>query len=309
MEAVVVHPKELAPAQIEQWDEIRRANPSLGSPFLSAGFARAVGAVRDDARVALLPDAFFAFQSHGDGAGMPIGATICDAQAVIAARDFNFDACELVHACGMSSWTFDHVITSQLPFVPFHASEHAAPVIDMSSGHDAYLGAVRAQSRDVLTQVARRRRKLEREVGPVTCQWNSTNPSDLTTLFAWKSAQYARTGEWDRFDQPWIEQLVRGLAEANDDPELDGVLTTLHAGDRLVAAHFGLRSGRRLSWWFPTYDPEFGRYSPGLALLLDLTTLACDRGIDLIDLGRGEHSYKLRVANRTDHVAQGVVHS
>ena len=107
----------------------------------------------------------------------------------------------------------------------------------------------------------------------------------------------------------WIEQLVRSLAESHDDLELDGVLTTLHAGDRLVAAHFGLRSGRRLAWWFPTYDPEFGRYSPGLALLLDLTTLACDRGIDVIDLGRGEHSYKLRVANGTDHVAQGIVHT
>ena len=209
----------------------------------------------------------------------------------------------------MSSWTFDHLITNQLPFVPYHASTHAAPVIDMSSGHDAYLGAVRVQSCDVLTQVARRRRKLEREVGPVTCQWNSTKPSDLTTLFSWKSAQYARTGEWDRFEQPWIEQLVRSLAESHDDPELDGVLTTMHAGDRLVAAHFGLRSGRRLSWWFPAYDPEFGRYSPGLTLLLDLTTLACDRGIDVIDLGRGEHSYKLRVANRTDHVAQGIVHT
>ena len=142
MEAVVMHPKELTPTHVEQWDEIRHANPSLASPFLTAGFAKAVGAVRDDARVALLPDAFFAFQSKADGTGVPIGATICDTQAVIAARDFNCDTRELVHACGMSSWTFDHLITSQLPFVPFHASTHASPVIDMSSGHDAYLGAV-----------------------------------------------------------------------------------------------------------------------------------------------------------------------
>src|SRR5207244_3380724 len=100
MESVVVHPKELAPAHVEQWDEVRRDNPSLASPFLSAGFAQAVGAVRDDARVALLTDAFFAFQAQRDGAGLPIGATICDAQAVIAARDFSFDARELVRACG-----------------------------------------------------------------------------------------------------------------------------------------------------------------------------------------------------------------
>ena len=37
---------------------------------------------------------------------------------------------------------------------------------------------VRAHSKDLLAQVGRRRRKLEREVGPVVCEWQSTQPDD-----------------------------------------------------------------------------------------------------------------------------------
>jgi CelD/BcsL family acetyltransferase involved in cellulose biosynthesis len=198
-------------------------------------------------------------------------------------------------------------VPSQERLAPYHRSRHRSPVIDLRDGADAYLAAVRAQSRDVLSQVARRRRKLEREVAPLTCEWNRAEPADLTTLLTWKSDQYRRTGVWDRFAEPWIERVVRALAEPRDAPLLEGVLTTLHAGDRLVAAHFGLRAGRRLSWWFPAYDPELGRYSPGLVLLLDLVGLAPEHGVDVVDLGRGEHHYKVRVANASTEVAEGVV--
>jgi CelD/BcsL family acetyltransferase involved in cellulose biosynthesis len=307
MRATVVHPKELGPGDRSGWAEVLRADPALASPFLTPGFAEVVGAACDNARVATFDGGWFAFQTGEHGAGRPIGATICDAQAVVVPSGFDWDARGLVRACGLTSWSFDHAVPSQKPLVPFHRSRHLSPIIDLRSGYDAYLAAVRAQSRDVLSQSARRRRKLEREVAPLTCEWNRAEPADLTTLLAWKSDQYRRSGVWDRFAEPWIEQVVRTLAEPRDDPHLEGVLTTLHAGNRLVAAHFGLRAGSRLSWWFPAYDPELGRYSPGLVLLLDLPRLALEHGVDVVDLGRGEHHYKLRVANSSSEVAQGVV--
>jgi CelD/BcsL family acetyltransferase involved in cellulose biosynthesis len=307
MATVVVHPKELDEAQTRRWTGILRAEPTLASPFLTARFTQVVGAFRDDARVAVTDDGFFAFQVQPDASGVPIGASIGDAQAVIAREELDLDARDLIGACGLSSWSFDHLVPSQAAFEPFHVAMHTSPVIDSTSGVDAYLAAVRARSRDVLTQVARRRRKLEREVGALRCVWSSHDPSHLTTLLGWKSDQYTRTGVWNRFAYPWIEGVVRTLAERDDDPELQGVLTTMRAGDRLVAAHLGLRCRQRLSWWFPAYDPELSRYSPGLILLIDLVRLAHEQGVRVIDLGRGEHHYKLRVANRTEHVAEGVV--
>ena len=56
--------------------------------------------------------------------------------------------------------------------------------------------------------------------------------------------------------------------------DFQGVLSGLYIGEKLVAAHFGMRSRRVLHWWFPAYDPELGKYSPGAQLLLELSRAA-----------------------------------
>ena len=137
-------------------------------------------------------------------------------------------------------------------------------------------------------------------------EWQTHDATALDTLFVWKSAQYRETGVWDRFDQPWIVDVVRALAATSSDG-LTGLLSTLRAGEHVVALHFGLLGPDRLVWWFPAYDAAFGSYSPGLILLLDLVAEAAARGLTLVDLGRGEHHYKLRVANGAYDVAEGVV--
>ena len=95
----------------------------------------------------------------------------------------------------------------------------------------------------------------------------------MDTLLSWKSAQYRETAAWDRFDQPWIVDVVRALASTTSQ-SLTGVTATLRAGEQLVAAHFGLLGRDRLAWWFPVYDPQYRSYSPGLILLLDLIAAA-----------------------------------
>ena len=311
MQVRILRPGEFGGAERDAWCAFQRDDPTLASPFLSAEFATAVGTTRNDARVAAIEDAgelsaFFAFSSDVDGTGGPIGATICDAQAVVARAGFDWDATALVRAAGLEAWSFDHLVVTQRPFVPFHRERHRSPTVDLSAGHDAYLAQVRATSKDVLAQVARRRRKLAREIGDVAVEWQTTDVRALDTLFTWKSAQYRETGVWDRFDQPWIVDVVRALANTTADG-LTGLLSTLRAGDDLVAVHFGLLGRDRLVWWFPAYDPRFGSYSPGLILLLDLIAEAATRGLALVDLGRGEHHYKLRVANGSYDVAEGVV--
>jgi CelD/BcsL family acetyltransferase involved in cellulose biosynthesis len=307
----ILRPGDLGRAECDAWRALQRADATLASPFLSPEFAVAVDGARDDARVAVVEDAeqivgFFAFSATAQGIGEPIGATICDAQAFVSHEGFVWDPPSLVRDSGLSSWHFDHIVATQKPFEPFHQTLHRSPIVDLSEGHDAYLSQVRAHSKDVLAQVARRRRKLGREVGEVTTHWQTDDDVILDTLIAWKSAQYRETSTWDRFDQPWIVDVVRTLWQTRAEG-LTGLLTTLRAGDRLVAVHFGLLGRNRLSWWFPAYDPDVAHYSPGLILLLDLIEHAAARGVDLVDLGRGEHHYKLRVATGSYEVAEGVV--
>jgi CelD/BcsL family acetyltransferase involved in cellulose biosynthesis len=308
----VVRPSELGDSERTAWRASQHADDTFSSPFLSPEFALAVGAARDDARVAVVEGlgpgvrGFFAFSVDAAGDGAPIGASICDAQAFIAPANVDWDARALIDACGLRTWRFDHLVSTQRPFVPYHDALHASPVADLTAGHDAYLRSVRERSKDVLAQTGRRRRKLAREVGEVTFEWNDPDDAILATLLAWKSDQYRATGVWDRFDQPWIVDVVRTLATTESEG-LTGVTSTLRAGDELVAVHFGLLGRDRLAWWFPAYDPRFGSYSPGLLLLLDVVAESARRGLRLVDLGRGEHHYKLRVATGSYDVAEGVV--
>lgn len=311
MNVTVVHPRELGAADWQRWAAFGR-HPTLGSPFLSPEFVRVIGEVRDDARVAVVDEgrttrAFFPFQVDREHIGRPVGATIADAQAVMCDPDWDFEPRELVGAAGLSCWQFDHLVMSQPQFAPYRRQRHRAPVVELQAGHEHFLREVRAHSRDLLAQVGRRRRKLEREVGPVVCEWQSSRPQeDMRQLEQWKSAQYARDQTWDRFAVPWVAAAVRRLAPSRD-PACTGVLTAVRAGDRLVAAHFGLLGQDRLSWWFPAYEPEFGRYSPGLILLLALIAEAAERAVPVIDLGRGEHGYKLRVTPHFTEVGEGCV--
>lgn len=309
--ATVVHPGELGPSEELLWREFTR-QPSLGSPFLSWPFTQTIGRVRGDARVAVFDSGsgasgFLAFQIRPDRSGDPIGATICDAQALIAPPSWMFDAHQLVAAAGLRRWSFDHLTVEQAPFLVFHRRRHRSPIVDLRGGHEAFIQEVRAHSKDLLTQVGRRRRKLEREVGPIRFEWHSSQlDADMRTLQGWKSEQYERGGTWDRFAAPWIAETLDLLARSGD-PSCRGLLSSLRAGDQLVAAHFGLLGDDRLSWWFPAYDPDFGRYSPGLILLLELIAEAAARNVPLVDLGRGEHDYKLRITTRFYEVAEGEV--
>ena len=122
----------------------------------------------------------------------------------------------------------------------------------------------------------------------------------------WKSEQYERTGRCDRFSRKWVRDLVGRLEDLRE-PGCQGVLSTLSTGGRLVAAHFGIRTQTRLSGWFPAYDVSFSQYSPGLQLFLFMAESASAHGVELIDLGKGDESYKAEIGSWTYPVACGRV--
>jgi len=53
LEAELVHPGALAPTDVAAWRAMQAAEPAFASPLLGVDFAKAVGAVRQDARVAV----------------------------------------------------------------------------------------------------------------------------------------------------------------------------------------------------------------------------------------------------------------
>jgi CelD/BcsL family acetyltransferase involved in cellulose biosynthesis len=282
-------PGELGAGDIERWRELQRADPALANPFLAPEYAIALGAARPQARVAVLDEGFFAFESVRPGIGLPLGAGLSDQQAVIGPA--GVDARELAARCGLHALWFEHVPEPLLPAGVRRVVRYPTPVIDLSGGYTTFFEGRRRASKSLVPTMMRKRRKMEREIGPVRFVFASDDRTVLSDVMRWKSRRYAELGAWDRFADPATIALVDEL-HATAAPGCSGTLSVLYAGDHVAAAHFGLRSERVLTSWFPTYNPELGGYSPGLLLHFLMAEAAADRGIVAFDLGAGEFGYK-----------------
>jgi CelD/BcsL family acetyltransferase involved in cellulose biosynthesis len=291
---------------------MRRASPALDSPFLAPGFTLAVGRVRPGARVAVLEDGqdvvgFFPYEVGRLRIGRPIGAGVSDVQGVIHVPGLEWNARELLRGCRLDVWEFDHLIGSQIGRTGERVARVPSPIIDVSSGYEAYIAERQRTSRKVIKSTLYKERRLERDVGAVHLEFDSHDPHALTTLMKWKSNQYRRTGRRDQFAVSWIRALVWDLFETQSDG-CTGTLSVLHAPDRVVAAHFGLRSESWLACWFPTYDPVLARHSPGLALHLRMAAAAASAGISHLDLGKGDELYKQSLKTADLTVGEGRIH-
>ncbi|MFE5485891.1 GNAT family N-acetyltransferase [Streptomyces sp. NPDC056527] len=292
----IVTPGELTARETDAWRELRGKSGAPDNPFMGPEFTRAVAAVRPRARVAVWwedgePVGFFPYEKGPFGHGRAIGLGVSDCQGAVLRPGLRPSARALLRVCGLSAWEFDNLEAAQPTFEGAAAEALASPVIDVGEGYAAYEAVLRAQSPKFLKTTLAKERRLGRQAGATRFVFDERDPEALRTLMEWKSAQYRRTGRRDRFAKEWINTLVRRLHELRT-PDCSGVLSVLYAGDRAVAAHFGLRSRTVLSCWFPSYDPEFAKYSPGLILHLRMAEAAAAAGIGMLDLGRGAAEYK-----------------
>ncbi|MGW1883213.1 GNAT family N-acetyltransferase [Streptomyces sp. NPDC001970] len=292
----VVKPGELDEGETESWRELRAKSGAPANPFMEPEFTLAVAGVRPGARVAVIADdgvpaGFFPYERGPFGHGRAIGLGVSDCQGVVLRPGLRLASRELLRACGLSAWEFDNLEAGQTLFVPDGVEEFASPVIDVGEGYAAYVERLRDRSPKFYRTTTAKERKLGRQAGETRFVFDERDPAALRTLMEWKSAQYRRTGRRDRFAREWISTLVRRLHETRT-PGCSGVLSVLYAADRPVAAHFGLRSRTVLSCWFPSYDTEFAKYSPGLILHLRMAEAAAGEGIGMLDLGRGAAEYK-----------------
>ena len=311
MQISVVHPRELGPDDIAAWHSMQETQGALGSPFLCPEFAVAVGRFRAGARVAVLADGpetvgFFPYERRRSGAGVPIGAGLTDCQGLVHVPGAEWDARDLLKACRLSVWHFDHLVEGQKPFAPYTGAVSPSPVIDLTGGFASYYEKLQLRSPQFCKDINRKTRKLEREVGALGFAVGSHDPAELRALLAWKSEQYRRNGWLDIFGRRWVADLVDYLFSIRSD-RFGGMLSVLYAEGTPVAAHFGLRSGPLLAHWFPSYDMRFSRHSPGLIQHVRMAEEMAAGGVQLIDMGTGMQRYKQTLRSHDLFVAEGTV--
>jgi CelD/BcsL family acetyltransferase involved in cellulose biosynthesis len=296
--------------ELDAWHRLRAANPRLDSPYFHPGFAAAVHASGRPVQVAVGRDdrgeicALLPF--HRERALLrPAGWPAADFQGPVLAPGSSFPPLKLLTG-GVRGFAFDHLLDVCPDFEPWIESSRPSPFVDTTGGLDGYLGRASRSGKDNMGQARRRLAKAERTYGTVRFAADVVDEAALARVVELKRAQYAATGAGDYFAEPGRRELMTRLLHTRDSA-FGGVLSTLHAGPHLVAAHFGIRAGNVLHWWFPVYDPEFAALAPGWMLLRELVAASPALGFTRIDLGRGDDEYKRRAKTGETLVSQGVV--
>ena len=302
----VVKAEQLTVADRVLWRAMVEANPDLASPYFRWEFTEIAARVSPNAAVAILSKrgrtiGYFPHQRRGS-AIQPLGAPMNDYHGVIAMpgeAPSLATVAALLNAprLNVSAWVG-----------PSGAGELRETLMTVTpeEGFDAWYAERRQTWGKYFKDKERARRSLEAELGPIRVERGLTDPALLDQLIQLKRDQYARTGRHDIFACGWTRDLLHALM-ASKHEDFGASMAALWAGDRLTAIEYSLHAGDRYHFWFPAYQPELARCSPGILLTMDTMRLGCDAGFRVFDFGFGGEGYKKYFCNATQTVREAVI--
>ncbi len=311
LSADTFHPSELAESDIAVWRALQAAEPAFADPLLGPDFARAVGRVREDARVSVFRRdgqvaGVLAYHLRPGGFVRAIGAPFSDYHALVA--EPGLSATDALAAAGLTAFRFTGLIDPHAAFEATSESEAFVIALDATAadgGAETYLEALRTASPKRFKNYRRLDHKLDREVGPLRIVAHDADRAAFDQLIAWKRDHLTRTGMHDVLAADWTCRLMADLFETHDGP-LSGLMINLYAGDRLVAGHFGVRAGAYYHPWIASTDPDLAAWSPGQVFLTRAIAAMPDLGLTTYDLGASHEHYKRPYALTTRRVGQGL---
>ncbi len=303
-------PSQLTSLELERWQTLRQGSTALADPFFSPEFFQVLEQVRPNTEIAVIRQGetvvgFLPLERYGCVA-RPAAALVNGIDGSICSEELDWAPQEMLDSLKLRAWEFSSLPAAQVATRDHHIQVRNFSYIDLSLGLNNYVAERKAAGSQQIEKVARRRKKLVREHGTLDCSWNDVSPTTLETLLRWKSAQYQRTGTRDVLGAAWVVDLLGRLREFHG-RDLHATVPAIHCRGKLLAAAYCLVSGEVLSCWFPAYNGEFGKYSPGSILLLMILEEAAKHGITRIHLGQGNERYKKSFANGGFRVAEGAV--
>jgi CelD/BcsL family acetyltransferase involved in cellulose biosynthesis len=290
LHAEILRPAELGPFDLAEWRDMLAANPALRSPLLGPEFAQAVGAVRRDTFVAVFKRdgrtaGCLAFHRAWDGHARPVGAPFSDYHCLITEPGAGIGLPEALRAAGLRRLRYHSALDPEGVFEASAWERQEAYAIDLQGRSAAdYQEALRVRSPKNPRRWRQLMNKLEREAGPVELVGPDPCREALDLALGWKSAQLRRTGLYNVLQPRWSRDLVDNLFAAQGEP-FGGMLITLRAAGRPIAAVFGPRQGAAYHTWIAAFDPAFATYRPGRLLHAQALAQMDALGLDLFDMG------------------------
>ena len=309
MRAKIVSIKDMPADLIVQWNRWAAPEGRLISPYFRFEFAETVSWARDDVRVAILEDGedvvgFFPHHTPQGGVVRPVGAPMSDYQGVISGDFSKLDPQKIVKATGASAMVYDNWYCPMGGHQSGRRSREGSVIVDLSAGSEAYFEAQKAQFKDHFKKSDRRYRAATRDFGEVKTVLGDASGVCFQTLSDWKQEQYRNSGKLNVFGIDWVQEVLTNLRH-REGQEFSGLTSSLWFGDRLAAVEFGLVADDIYHSWFPAYDPELAKYSPGTLLMHGIFEQAHTRGLRRVDIGREDAQYKKYYASYEVPLDQG----
>ena len=310
MDVETLHPSLLSDEAVALWRSLAATQAGFANPLLGPDFARAVGDVRDDARVAVIRRGdetlgFLAYHRRPGGMARPIGSPLSDYHGLVSRPGVALDLAHVLRAADISVFRYNGLVDPNGVFEAASERTRTAYAIDLAdTTAQAYLEAVRAASPKKIKNYRRLDHKLEREAGPVRLVAGDASREAFNQLIDWKREQLERTGAHDFLRADWSRELMADLF-ARRDGEFRGLMLNLYAGDTLVAGHFGVRLGAVYHPWIASTNPAFSAWSPGQIFFLRAIAAMPGLGLARYDLGPGHDHYKRAYGLETAAIAEG----
>lgn len=315
LRARTVRPEDLTIVEVDRWNTLCESSAALRTPFLTATFVRMVGEIVPTVRVCIIenagePVAFFPFQfataaRRSLGYAERLAGELSDYFGIVAEPGFRIDHDQLLRLAGLHGILFTHLDATQNLFGLSGEQPDVGLRIDLPTGGSEYWEQRRAFDKRLVSDTERCWRRIEEKFGPLRFEFHAAERStSVERLIELKRAQFARTAVPDVLADERSRKLLHRLS-LSDAEACSGVMTTLYAGDRYAASHFGIRSWSTLHYWWPVYDPDLRAYSPGRLLLYAIIRDAAANGISRIDLGAGDTPAKRNFATSEQTYLRG----
>lgn len=310
---------ELTEFEISRWRQLHENDARGKWAFISPKFAEAINCCATDVHVLVLSRGsnivgYMAIQRSSGFLGFlglfePAGFPMCDYFGLVAEPDVNVTWRLLLSGAKVPCLFFSHLDQEQLQLGLTGEQPRLGHRTQVGPDGRTCWEQFKKIDKELVKDVDRRYRKLEKERGPISFEMEAVGPDDaLRTLLDWKSSQYLRTGQLGGvlLQKRYVDALRYFLTHKSKDAY--PVLSVLRCGGQVVAAHYGLLAGGVLHRWFPSYDPEFANYSPGKILYKEMLVNAKDLGITCIDRGDGDSMAKRDFATEEHFYYKGLVH-
>jgi CelD/BcsL family acetyltransferase involved in cellulose biosynthesis len=311
LDAELKKPSELSSAEKQAWVSFTDADPSLASPYFRLEFAECCESVRSDTRVLVVRRGgqiagFLPMQMGKIGYARPLGGPLSDVHGVISEPGCPVDLQNWLRAGGVPLFEFSSALGLQSCWRDYSTMQDGSWIVDIAEGFDAFEHARSTAEPKAFRNIRSRWRKLENCEGGFEFRMHDDRPEVLETMLKWKSEQYRRTNVFDVFSVGWTRDLLAKLLKHKSDA-FSGLCSTLNIDGKIAAVHVGMNSASRCHYWFPAYDPAFGKVSPGLLLLLQTVKHAAANGCDSVELGPGEYDFKRNLGGWQVPLGQGCI--